>query len=131
MTLLSPDTPALRRDISKRMYSPRDRKPRCRPHGFDTDQRLCPHFLPESDQFLPAERPADVTTAAQIARTHFDAALAEAQAADLGSDSTVRCILGLVVAKYLETRPVADVSSELAFVAENCDPDTDYVFMRP
>jgi hypothetical protein len=36
-----------------------------------------------------------------------------------------------VVAKYLESRPLADVQSELRFVADNCDPDTDFAFMRP
>jgi hypothetical protein len=36
-----------------------------------------------------------------------------------------------VVAKYLETREVVDVQSELRFVAENCDPGTDFMFMRP
>jgi len=40
-------------------------------------------------------------------------------------------MLGLIVSKYLEARTVADVQSELRFVAENCDPDTDFVFIRP
>ena len=39
--------------------------------------------------------------------------------------------LNLVIAKYREFRPLEDIRSELAFVAENCDPDTDFVFMRP
>ena len=33
--------------------------------------------------------------------------------------------------KYLENRAISDVQSELRFVAENCDPDTDFMFMRP
>jgi hypothetical protein len=40
-------------------------------------------------------------------------------------------MLGLVVAQYLEKRSVDDVRSELMFVADNCGPDTDFIFMRP
>jgi len=39
--------------------------------------------------------------------------------------------LSLVVSKYLEKRSVEDVRSELNFVADNCDPETDFIFMRP
>jgi hypothetical protein len=70
-------------------------------------------------------------SAAEIAKRHFAAALAEAETAGLGDDAVCRALLGLVVAKYLETRNVADVQSELRFVADNCDPDTDFAFMRP
>ena len=66
-----------------------------------------------------------------IAKRHFEAAIAEASAADYDTDATARYMLGLVVAKYLETRSVQDVRGELAFLAENCDPETDFVFMRP
>jgi len=70
-------------------------------------------------------------SASDIAKRHFAAAVAEAEAAGLGNDSVSRSLLGLVVSKYLERRSVADVQSELRFVADNCDPDTDFVFMRP
>jgi hypothetical protein len=40
-------------------------------------------------------------------------------------------MLGHVVSKYLEYRSVKDVQSELHFLADNCDPDTDFEFMRP
>lgn len=70
-------------------------------------------------------------SASQTAKTHFDAAIADALAAGLDADSVCRALLGLVVSKYLERRPVADVQAELRFVAENCDPDTDFMFMRP
>jgi hypothetical protein len=70
-------------------------------------------------------------SASEIARTHFDAAISAAQAAGADTDGVCRALLGLVVAKYLESRSVADVQSELRFVAENCDPDTDFMFMRP
>jgi hypothetical protein len=72
-----------------------------------------------------------VMSASQIAKLHFDAAIAAAEADHLDTDSICRALLGLVVSKYLESRAVADVQSELRFVAENCDPDTDFMFMRP
>ena len=67
-------------------------------------------------------------SATEIAERHFSAAMAEAGA---DHDGVCRALLSLVVAKYLESRPVADVQSELRFVADNCDPDTDFMFMRP
>ncbi len=67
----------------------------------------------------------------EIAKRHFTAAIAEAEASGQGVDSVCRAMLSLVVAKYLESRSVADVQSELRFVADNCDPDTDFMFMRP
>ena len=70
-------------------------------------------------------------SAAEIAARHFQAAVSEATAAGLGDESVCRALLGLVVAKYLETRSLADVQSELQFVSDNCDPDTDFAFMRP
>jgi hypothetical protein len=69
--------------------------------------------------------------ASAVARRHFDAAMREAEVQKLGQDNVARQILSLVVRKYLETRSVADIQSELNFVADNCDPDTDYMFMRP
>lgn len=70
-------------------------------------------------------------SAASIAKRHFDLAIQEAIAAGYDAESTARYMLNCVVEKYLETRGVADVRSELQFVAENCDPDTDFMFMRP
>jgi len=70
-------------------------------------------------------------SAAEIASRHFSAALTEAKAASIDNDSLCRSLLGLVVAKYLETRSVSDVQSELHFLADNCDPDADFAFMRP
>jgi len=73
----------------------------------------------------------DIMSATNIARRHFGAAIAEAVSAGYDPDTLSRHMLGLVVSKYLEKRPVDDVRSELIFVAENCDPDADFVFMRP
>lgn len=70
-------------------------------------------------------------SATEIAKLHFSAAIAEAEAAGVGHDSVCRSLLGLVVSKYLEDRSVSDVQSELRFVADNCDPGTDFMFMRP
>lgn len=66
-----------------------------------------------------------------IAERHFKAALEQASAEGVDSDTLCRSLLGLVVNQYLQTRSVADVQSELRFLAENCDPDTDFAFMRP
>ena len=65
-------------------------------------------------------------SATEIAERHFSAAMAEADRGGAGHDAVCRALLSLVVAKYL-----ADVQSELRFVADNCDPDTDFMFMRP
>jgi hypothetical protein len=70
-------------------------------------------------------------SAAEIAKLHFLAAIADAEAAGLNHDSVCRSLLSFVVAKYLETRDVSDVQSELRFIADNCDPETDFMFMRP
>jgi hypothetical protein len=67
----------------------------------------------------------------EIARRHFAAAVTETEAAGLDRDSLCRSLLGLIVSEYLTRRDVADVQSELRFVADNCDPDADFMFMRP
>ncbi|HWZ39835.1 MAG TPA: hypothetical protein VNY08_16205 [Bradyrhizobium sp.] len=67
----------------------------------------------------------------EIAQRHFAAAVKEAEAAGLDHDGLCRALLGLLVSEYLKTRDVTDVQSELRFVADNCDPDTDFMFMRP
>lgn len=69
--------------------------------------------------------------ASDLARKHFDASMQEAKIIQLDPDAVARALLGLVVTQYLQSRSVKDVQSELQFVAENCDPDTDYMFMRP
>ena len=72
-----------------------------------------------------------MVSAYQIAKAHFEAAMSDADACRQGQDAVARALLDFVVRKYLESRTVADVRSELSFVAENCDPETDFVFMRP
>jgi hypothetical protein len=70
-------------------------------------------------------------SATEIAKLHFAAAISDAEAAGVDHDSICRSLLGLVISKYLEKRAISDVQSELRFVTENCDPDTDFMFMRP
>jgi len=70
-------------------------------------------------------------SATEIATLHFSAAIEQAEAAGLGHDSVCRSLLSLIVAKYLESRSVSDIQSELRFVADNCDPGADFMFMRP
>lgn len=76
-------------------------------------------------------QPGAAKSASGIASAHFAAAISEAEAAGIDLDGLCRSLLGMVVSKYLERRPVEDVQSELRFVADNCDPDTDFAFMRP
>jgi hypothetical protein len=72
-----------------------------------------------------------IVSARDIAKRHFDEAVREAVAAGYDVDGVARRMLDCVVAKYLEYRKVKDVRSELNFVADNCDPDADFMFMRP
>jgi hypothetical protein len=80
--------------------------------------------------FLLATLTVD-TSATEIARLHLDAAISAAASTGIDDESICRALLGLVVSRYLQSRTVSDVQSELRFVAENCDPDTDFMFMRP
>jgi hypothetical protein len=69
--------------------------------------------------------------AGDIARTFFAAAMAAAKTEGQDSDAVARGLLSRVVASMLERRSVADVRAELIAAADNVDPDTDYMFMRP
>mgnify|MGYP001605431733 CR=1 FL=1 len=66
-----------------------------------------------------------------LAKKYFEAAMDEAKTCRFDTDAIARYMLQLVVHQYLKSRSVADVQSELRFVADNCDPQTDYMFMRP
>lgn len=70
-------------------------------------------------------------TAGEIARVHFGAAMAAANAEGQDADAVARAMLSCAVASMLDRRAVADVRAELLAAAENVDPDTDYMFMRP
>jgi hypothetical protein len=79
----------------------------------------------------PIQEKGKHMSAADIANRHLTAALSDAKAEGVDTDALCRSLLGLIVSTYLETRSVADVQSELRFIADNCDPDTDFAFMRP
>lgn len=70
-------------------------------------------------------------SASAIARRHLAAALVEARAAGQDEDAVARAMLAAVVAEFLGRRSVADVRAELVTAADNIDPGTDYMFMRP
>jgi len=70
-------------------------------------------------------------SAGDIARTHFAAAMAAAKAEGQDPDAVARNLLSQVVTSMLERRSVADIRAELLAAADNVDPDTDYMFMRP
>jgi hypothetical protein len=70
-------------------------------------------------------------SAYDIAKRHFEAAMASADEERQDPDAVARALFDFVLRKYLESRSVSDVQSELRFVADNCDPETDFMFMRP
>ncbi len=70
-------------------------------------------------------------TAGEIARTHFAAAMAAAKTVGQDADAVARNLFSLAISSMLERRSIADVRAELLAAAENVDPDTDYMFMRP
>ena len=70
-------------------------------------------------------------TPGEIARTHFAAAVAAAKTQGQDVDAVARAMLSAAIASMLERRSVADVRAELLAAAENVDPETDYMFMRP
>jgi hypothetical protein len=82
-------------------------------------------------QAIQWKREWNAMYASDVAQRHFSAAIDEAETSGLGHEAVCRALLNLVISKYLETRSVADIQAELRFIAENCDPDTDFMFMRP
>lgn len=72
-----------------------------------------------------------MTKARDIVNTHTQAILAEAEAANVPPDSVARIMLEKVIEIYRQSRPLDDIAAELVGAAENIDPDSDYMFMRP
>lgn len=70
-------------------------------------------------------------SASDIAKTHFAAAMAEARATGQDMDAVARQFLALVTAAFRERRSAADARAELLEAANHCDPDEDFMFMRP
>ena len=70
-------------------------------------------------------------TASEIARSHFEAAMQSADSDGQGRQAVARNLMAEALKLYLQSRTLDDVRSELIATADNLDPDTDYVFMRP
>jgi hypothetical protein len=70
-------------------------------------------------------------SASDIAKKHFAAAMAEAEATHQDADAVARQFLALVTAAFRERRSVADAKRELLEAADHCDVDEDFMFMRP
>ena len=70
-------------------------------------------------------------SAGDIARKHFAAAMDAAVLEGQDPDAIARCTLSLVITSMLRRRSVSDVRSEILAAAENVDPETDCMFMRP
>jgi hypothetical protein len=69
--------------------------------------------------------------AGQIARAHFAAAMAQAGVEGQDPDAVGRTLLAEIVKSMLLRRSIGDVRAEILAAADNIDPDTDYMFMRP
>ncbi len=67
----------------------------------------------------------------EIVQRHVAAMMAEADEKNVPSDLIGRALLNEVLDIYRRSRGNDDISSELHFVADNLDPDTDFTFMRP
>ena len=72
-----------------------------------------------------------MTTPNELARRHFEAALAEAKAESVDMQATIRAFVYLVGEALMADRPAEDAMREIVVIAENIDPDADYTFMRP
>lgn len=69
--------------------------------------------------------------AGQIARAHFAAAMAQAGVEGQDPDAVGRTLLAEIVKSMLLRRSIGDVRAEILAAADNIDPGTDYMFMRP
>jgi hypothetical protein len=70
-------------------------------------------------------------SASDIAKKHFAAAMVEAQKAGQDTDAVARQFLALVTAAFRERRSAEAARAELLEAANHCDPDEDFMFMRP
>ena len=61
----------------------------------------------------------------------FESLVADATRAGMPEDVLGRLIIDQVVRLWSRNRSFDDIRSELLFLAENVDPDTDHEFMRP
>ena len=67
----------------------------------------------------------------ELVQRHVEALIEAAATAGVPADVAARLLLQEVVEIWKRNRSLDDISSELKFVADNLDPDTDFEFMRP
>jgi hypothetical protein len=67
----------------------------------------------------------------KLVKEHVDALVGAAEQAGHGREAVARALLDQVMGIYKESRSVADIRSELEFIAESLDDDEEYPFMRP
>jgi hypothetical protein len=70
-------------------------------------------------------------SASDIAKKHYAAAMNEARGSGQDLDAVARQFLSLVAASFRERRSIQDARAELLEAANHCDPDEDFMFMRP
>ena len=94
-------------------------------HGACRDRRawLRSAWGREKESPVPSER--------NLVEGLFETLLAESRAAGIPDDVIGRLVIDQVVSLWRESRSLADITSELSFLAENVDPDADFEFMRP
>ncbi|MEZ4280955.1 MAG: hypothetical protein R3F21_15245 [Myxococcota bacterium] len=67
----------------------------------------------------------------ELASAALEQLLESARAEAIPSDVVGRALLARLVEEWLARRSWRDVASELAFVADSLDPETEFQFMRP
>ena len=72
-----------------------------------------------------------MATAREVMAPHLEAALKEAAAQKIPTDSIGRLLLEKAIAVWRETRTLEDIQAELLDSAEHLDPDEDFNFARP
>ncbi len=72
-----------------------------------------------------------MATAREVLTPHLEAALKEAAAQKIPTDSIGRLLLEKAIAVWRETRELDDIRNELLDSAEHLDPDEDFNFARP
>ncbi len=72
-----------------------------------------------------------MATPSQIAKKHYEAALAEAAAASIPADTMARTLMSFLMVTYREHYSIEQIREELTNLADNLDPDEEYLFMRP
>ena len=67
----------------------------------------------------------------ELASAAFEQLLESARVEAIPSDVVGRALLARLVEEWLARRSWRDVASELVFVADSLDPETEFQFMRP